>query len=161
MEVVKLRDSHGPGVLDIINYYIENTGFTFIENPIPIRLYEPFIATLGRVLSMAAVECGKVVGVIMFKSYSPMSFFNGAVEMGIYVHKDYIGKGIGSALLHEAVPLLKAAGKTSICSTVSSINKDSIAFHGARGFKNRGAYEGIGVYRGFPFSVIHFQKDLC
>lgn len=160
MEIVIAQSEHGISVLDIINYYIENTGYTFIDNPIPYRLYEPFLVTLGRVLSLVAVDAGRPIGVVMFKGYSPTSYFDGAVEMGIYVHKDFLGHGIGKALLNESIPLLKKKDKRVICSTVSSINGASMAFHKAMGFEDRGAYEDIGIYCGTPFSVIHYQKDI-
>ncbi len=160
MEVVKMAERHCLGVMDIINYYIENTGYTFIERPIPYRLYEPLMATLGKELSLVAQEEGLVRGVIMFKKYSPMSFFEGVCEMGIYVHKDYRKKGIGSDMLKAAIPMLKENGKRMICSTVSSLNDGSIAFHKANGFRDMGAYENIGFYKETPFSVIHFQYDI-
>lgn len=161
MKIVKMAERHCLGVVDILNYYIENTGFTFIESKIPYRLYEPLMAMLANELALVAEEeNNKVIGAVMFKRYSSMSFFKGVVEMGIYVHKDRQRQGAGRAMLEAAVPLLKAKGIRTICSTVSSLNENSIAFHKARGFREMGAYENIGRYKDMPFSVIHFQLDI-
>lgn len=161
MKIVKMSERHCLGVVDMLNYYIENTGFTFIESKIPYRLYEPLITMLGNELSLVAEEeNNKVLGAVMFKRYSSMSFFKGVVEMGIYVRSDCKQKGIGRKLLDAAIPLLKAKGTRVICSTVSSLNEDSIAFHKALGFREMGAYEDIGRYKGMAFSVIHFQLDI-
>ena len=160
MEIVKMAEHHCIGVIDMLNYYIENTGFTFIESKIPYRLFDPLITMLGGELSLVAEENGKVIGAVMFKRYSSMSFFKGVVEMGIYVRRDYHHKGVGRTMLEEAKKQLKEKNVRMICTTVSSLNEKSIAFHKAMGFREVGAYEDIGIYNGTEFSVIHFQLKL-
>ena len=160
MEIEQMEANHCLRVIDLINYYVENTGFTFIEKSIPYRLFEPLKASLGRELSLVACEKNDVFGAVMFKRYSSMSYFKGVVEMGIYVHKDYHRRGIGKMMFEESVSLLKKQGNRIICSTVSSLNENSIAFHKAVGFREMGCYKNIGIYNETPFSVIHFQYEL-
>lgn len=155
-----MANCHCLGVIDMLNYYIENTGFTFIESKVPYRLFDPLMTMLGKELSLVAQENNKVLGAIMFKRYSSMSFFKGVVEMGIYVHKDEHRKGIARAMLNEAIPRLREQGVRVICSTVSSLNENSIAFHKSVGFREMGAYENIGRYKDMEFSVLHFQMEI-
>lgn len=155
-----MEERHCLGVIDILNYYIENTGYTFIESKVPYRLFEPLIFSLGGVLSLVAVDNGKVMGMVMFKKYSKMSYFDGVVEMGIYVREGQTCRGIGAAMLNEAQRQLRNMGVRMICTTVSSLNEPSIAFHKGMGFTECGAYDNIGRYKDMPFAIIHFQKEL-
>ncbi|MBS4210212.1 GNAT family N-acetyltransferase [Bacillus sp. FJAT-50079] len=73
---------------------------------------------------------GKIVG---FANFSPVKENDEAELAAIYLHPDYLGKGIGTALLNEGIQTLKGAKAIFI-----NVEKDNIigtTFYKAKGFK--------------------------
>ena len=57
----------------------------------------------GRYVIYVDVEDGKVAGYASLSRYRDRKAFDPAVEISIYVHKDYRGRGIGRSLMEMCI----------------------------------------------------------
>ena len=93
---------------------------------------------------VVADEGGEVVGFASLSPYRPRPGYATAVEDSIYVAADHRGKGIGRALLSEAVEMARTHGFHSIVARVSATQQASVALHRACGFDFVGVEREIG-----------------
>src|ERR1035437_7918175 len=128
-------------------YNIEVTGSTATLDLVPRTPEEQaswMVAHSGVYPVIVADEGGQVVGFASLSPYRPRPGYATAVEDSIYVAADHRGKGIGRALLSEAVEMARTHGFHSIVARVSATKQASVALHQACGFDFVGVERGIG-----------------
>jgi L-amino acid N-acyltransferase YncA len=99
-------------------------------------------------LRYVATQNDQVVGWIAASNVSDRCCYAGVIEHSVYIHPDYIGKGIGKLLLSMLVDAAEAAGIWTIQSGIFPENSASIALHHACGFRTIGRRERLGQLRG-------------
>nr|WP_294937088.1 GNAT family N-acetyltransferase [uncultured Flavobacterium sp.] len=129
-----------PQVLEIINHEIIHS----------TSIWEYDIRTLEQQMAIfddkkakdfpfiVAEKNGMIVG---FGTYGPFRFKIGykfTVEHSVYIHKDFIGNGIGSTILNELIELAKLQDLHTMIGVIDSENMGSISFHERLGFKKVG-----------------------
>ncbi len=87
--------------------------------------------------SVVAVAGGQVVGIIHVEASR-----HGFGELGMLVHRDWRGRGAGSALLREAVVWARGAGLHKLCLEVFTHNEAAIALYRKAGFVEEGRRTG-------------------
>lgn len=80
----------------------------------------------------------KVVGFGTYGAFRFKDAYKFTVEHSVYVHQDYTGNGIGSALLKELIEIAKLQKMHTIIGVIDSENMGSISFHERMGFKRSG-----------------------
>ena len=88
-------------------------------------------------------EDGQVVGWIAISPTSSRPVYRGCVEVSVYIHEDYRGKGIGTRLLKTLIDEAREAGYWMLYSAIFSINKSSVELHRKCGFREVGYRERI------------------
>jgi ribosomal protein S18 acetylase RimI-like enzyme len=83
--------------------------------------------------SLVAVAGAQLVGVIHVEA-SPHGFG----ELGMLVHRDWRGRGVGSALLREAIVWARGQGLHKLCLEVFAHNEEAIALYRKAGFVEEG-----------------------
>jgi len=83
--------------------------------------------------SLVAVAGAQLVGVIHVEA-SPHGFG----ELGMLVHRDWRGRGVGSALLREAIVRARGQGLHKLCLEVFAHNEAAIALYRKAGFVEEG-----------------------
>jgi len=128
-------------------YNIEVTGSTATLDLVPRSAEEQaawMVAHSGVYPVDVADDGGEVVGFASLSPYRPRPGYATAVEDSIYVAADHRGKGIGRALLSEAVEMARTHGFHSIVARVSATQQASVALHQACGFDFVGVEREIG-----------------
>jgi len=128
-------------------YNLEVTGSTATLDLVPRSAEEQgawMVAHSGVYPVVVAEEGGEVVGFASLSPYRPRPGYATAVEDSIYVAADHRGKGIGRALLSEAVEMARTHGFHSIVARVSATQQASVALHQACGFDFVGVEREIG-----------------
>lgn len=92
---------------------------------------------------VARVE-GKVVGFVALSHSFSRYVYRGVAELSIYVHEDYKGLGIGSALLESVIKASEKEGFWTLESLIIRENTASIALHKKCGFRQVGIRERLG-----------------
>ncbi|MEW5677075.1 N-acetyltransferase family protein [Flavobacterium enshiense] len=129
-----------PGILQIVNHEILNTTAIWDYD---VRTLAQQAAILDEKKEknfpfLVAEKNGIVVG---FGTYGTFRFKIGyrfTVEHSVYIHKDYIGNGIGSLLLKELIEIAKLQNLHTMIGVIDAENGGSIAFHERMGFKRVG-----------------------
>lgn len=88
---------------------------------------------------------GRVVGYAYANLYRERPAYRFALEDSLYVHPDFLGKGIGRALLARLIAECEAIGCRQLIAVIGdSANAPSIGIHAALGFAMVGTFRSIG-----------------
>jgi phosphinothricin acetyltransferase len=150
-------------IREIYAYYVERTTAT-LEEKIPSK--DEMLNTYELVLSknlpfLVARQNSKVLGFCYAQPFRKRSAYRYTVEHSIYVHKDFLRRGIAKDLTDELIKRCKEIGyKQIIAVVVSSENDSSVKFHKSMGFMDRGKLTGVGYKFNKWLDTILLQKSL-
>jgi len=148
-------------VVDLFNYYIENSFAAFPEQPVPCAFFDRLLqSTAGRPTVVAKEPNGRLLGFGLLRPYSPFATSAHVAEITYFVAPDCIRRRIGSRMLDRLLDRAKDQGISTILAPISSLNDNSIAFHRKHGFEEVGRFRGVCIKNGTPFDVVWMQKTL-
>ena len=157
LEPVSIED--GDQIIDIFNYYVENSFAAYPESKVPDEFFGSFLnLTQGYPFLVAKNMDGKVVGFGSLRPYSLLSTFSGAAEITNFISPEHTGIGIGQQILDSLLDQAKRMGIVTVLASISSLNQASLAFHKKNGFVECGRFVGIGRKMGKGFDVIWMQR---
>jgi L-amino acid N-acyltransferase YncA len=158
----RMTREYGKEVMDIFNYYIENSFAAYPESKLPYEFYGMFLEMTKNypayVIKNGDTE--KVIGFCFLRSYNPMSAFRETAEISYFIEKDEVGKGIGKEALRLLEEEAGKAGIKRLLAEISSENDQSIKFHEKNGFQECGRFHQTGKKRGRYFDVVWMEKEL-
>lgn len=148
-------------IVEIFNYYVENSFAACLETRAPPEFFDFMMENCRGYPAFTAKDAdGKVLGFALLRPHSPMPVFSRAAEMGIFIHPECRGTGIGRSLVEILVNEAKKKDITTILSNISSRNDGSTAFHRSLGFRECGRFKAIGRKWGEDFDAVWMQKML-
>lgn len=100
---------------------------------------------------IVALKENKVVGFGAINSWSIKKGYDNCGEVSFYIHQQYRGKGIGTALLENLVNRASQTNLQTIISRITSDNIASIIIHEKLHFEKVGLLKNCG----FKFNKIH------
>ena len=159
-EFVKLGPEHEREVMDIFNYYIENSFSAYPETRLPYEFFGRFIEMTKGYPAYSMVLENKVVGFCFIRAYNPFPTFRHTAEITYFIHKDHKGKGLGKKALDLLEKEASKMGISVILASISSLNFESINFHIKYGFSECGRFKSIGIKSGRYFDVVWMQKNI-
>lgn len=157
-----MTEEHGREVMDIFNYYVENSYAAYPEQSLPHQFFGMFLEmTRGYpAYVIKNNDSAKVVGFCFLRAYNPMPAFRETAEISYFLDKEEVGRGIG----REALGLLEREGGKMgikyILANISSRNKQSLDFHSKNGFAECGRFLNIGRKKGKNFDVVWMEKEI-
>ena len=148
-------------IIDIFNYYVENSFAAFPESKLPYQAFDMFLE-MSKGLPTAAIkdQRGKLVGFGMLRTFNPMPAFSHTAEITYFINIDHTGKGLGRNLLEFLEREGRKSGITNILANISSLNTGSINFHENNGFTECGRFKKVGKKKGQLFDAVWMQKML-
>lgn len=151
--------AEGNAVIDIFNYYIENSFAAYPDHPVPYAFFGLFLEICRNYPSVAA-KCpdGTVAGFGMLRPHNPMPAFACTAEVTCFIRPDLTGKGLGTRILANLEEAGRKQGISTILASISSLNEGSIRFHAGHGFSECGRFEKVGMKKGVVFDTIWMQK---
>ena len=159
--ITPLSNDNRESVIDIFNYYVENSFAAYPEKKVPYQAFDMFLQmSNGFPTGVIKDESGMVVGFGMLRSHNPMPTFSQTAEATYFIHPDYTGKGLGKKLLDFLEKGAVEKGITNILSNISSLNPGSIRFHQRNGFLECGQFRQVGKKNGQEFDTVWMQKRL-
>ncbi|MCE0493131.1 GNAT family N-acetyltransferase [Vibrio salinus] len=162
MLIRKINDSDIDTIVKIYNHYIENTVFTFEEDPITSDIISKRVKKLEKAdLPWLVVESeGEVKGYAYASPWHTRSAYRYTVEPTIYLSPDTHGKGLGRSLYTTLIELLKEQGIKNIISVITKPNPASVKLHESLGFRQVGEFSNIGFKFNRDISVGYWQLAL-
>lgn len=156
-----MTSEHRDGVIDVFNYFIENSFATFFTERADYDLYQRFIAiTRDFPAVVITVPDGRVVGFAFMHRYHPAPALTRAAEITYFILPGHSGKKLGSTILSAFEKEAVEKGITQILAAITSLNPGSLSFHEKHGFKRCGHFREIGLKDGKEFDVIWMQKSI-
>ena len=130
IKIKPLTKEHRKEVMDIFNYYVENSFAAYPENILPYEFFDKFLQmSQGYPAIIAEDENGQVLGFGMLRAYNPLSTFSQTAEITYFIKEGLTGKGLGKMMLDYLIGEGKKKGLTSVLANISSLNEGSINFH--------------------------------
>lgn len=159
LEPISVGD--GESILEIFNYYVENSFAAYPENRVPDSFFDALMEKAeGYPTVVAKDEGGTILGFGLLRVHNPIPSFSQTAEITYFMRPEQTGKGIGSLMLEYLIEEAKKKGISSILASISSLNERSLRFHQKHGFGECGRFRQVGKKKGKFFDVIWMQKML-
>lgn len=155
-----MSEKHRDGVMNIFNYYAENSFSAYPEKQLPIEFYGKFLEMTKGYPSFTILYENKIAGFCFLRAYNPFPAFKETAEITYFISKEYTGKGLGKAALDKLEAEAKNIGIKNILASITSENIQSISFHKKSGFTECGRFKCIGKKWEKPFDIIWMQKEI-
>ena len=157
--ISSISDEDREPIIDIFNYYVENSFAAYPETRLPYEAFDMFLR-ISQGYPTAAVKDnnGNLIGFGLLRVHNPMPTFSKTAEITYFISPEHTGKGIGTKLLNHLEDQGKKNGITNILANISSLNIRSIDFHKKNGFIECGRFKRVGMKNGQVFDTVWMQK---
>jgi len=108
---------------------------------------------------VADVE-GVLAGYAYVTQFRDRAAYRFTAEDSIYVHPDYMGRGIGKELLEALIERSGQPGFRTIIAVIGGAEPASIALHAKCGFREVGRLKGVGWKKERWLDSVYMQLDL-
>jgi phosphinothricin acetyltransferase len=153
------------GMLEIFNYYIENSFAAYLETPVGPEFFhtspdkgEPNKSENSPFYVIE--ENNRVIGLGALRPYFPFRNFKHTGVVSYFMLPEYTRKGLGAKLLDVMCQDAKKKNMKSLLANVSSKNQASLDFHLKHGFVECGRFKAAGTKFGTYFDIVWLQKFL-
>ncbi|MFC3395555.1 GNAT family N-acetyltransferase [Brenneria rubrifaciens] len=163
MKIVKAQQAHIPEIQEIYAFHVINGIATFETAPpedaeMADRLKK---VTDAGTPWLVAEENGKVIGYCYLMNYHSRFAYRFTLEDSVYIHPECTGRGVGRALLTEAIRIAELAGYRQLIAIIgNSENHASLALHRSLGFELTGILKSVGFKHGRWVDTVIMQRDL-
>jgi phosphinothricin acetyltransferase len=145
----------------IYNHYVVHTAITFDVAPFaPDERRAWFDAHLptGRHRLLVAEDEGQAVGYASTSRWRPKPAYDTTVESSVYVHPDFVGRGIGRQLYTALFDAIGGEDVRAIVAGVALPNDASVGLHERCGFVPVGVFREVGRKFDRLWDVAWFQR---
>jgi L-amino acid N-acyltransferase YncA len=155
----RTSDKDKNAVIDIFNYYVENSYAAFLEKKVPPDFFNALREIVyGNSFYVIESEASTVIGFGLLKKYHSSKIFRGVAETAYFIKYGFAHKGLGSLILDKLISDARKKRIKTLLASISSLNKESILFHKKHNFFVCGRFRNIGSKNGKTFDVIWMQK---
>jgi len=156
----KMSEEHRNEIMDIYNYYAENSMSAYSEKKLSYDYYDRILEMTGGYPAYAIKLDNKVAGFCFIRAYNPFPAFKATAEITYFLHRDFSGKGIGKLALDRLETDAAGMGINTLLASITSENIPSLKFHEKYGFTVCGRFPGIGKKFGRSFDIVWMEKKL-
>jgi L-amino acid N-acyltransferase YncA len=159
----KMVEGDREAVIDLFNYYVENSFAAYPEKKVPYGLFDQFLKLTEGYPALTVRDgesADRVVGFAFLRPYLPLGEFHRAAEITYFIEPGYTGRGIGSRVLERMIEAARRKGIDTILANVSSLNEASRRFHERHGFAECGRFRRVAKKKGQDLDVVWMQKIL-
>ena len=159
----RMVEADREAVIDLFNYYVENSFAAYPEEKVPYGLFDQFLKLTEGYPALTARDeeaNNRVVGFAFLRPYNPFPSFLRAAEISYFIDPGYTGRGIGSSMLTMILGEARRKGIDSILANVSSLNEASLQFHAQHGFVECGRFKRVAKKNGRDLDAVWMQKVL-
>ena len=146
----------------IYAHHVRHGTASFDTEPPPVAFWIEKVATLaarGWPFLVAAVD-NEVAGYAYATQFRDRAAYARTCENSIYVHPDWVGRGIGTALINALVNAAAARGFHEMIAVIGGGEPASVALHAKAGFRHAGRMERVGVKFGRVLDTVYMQRSL-
>jgi phosphinothricin acetyltransferase len=156
-----VKESDADAILDIYNYYIENTVITFEEIPLTQAEMKSRILTISANYPYLVREDeGVVTGYAYANTWKERTAYKYSAELSVYLKHGTQGKGRGKELLGGLLEAVRTGPLHSLISGITLPNEPSIGMVEHFGFKKIGQFHEVGFKKGRWLDVGYWELTL-
>ncbi len=135
-QIALIEESDHAACLDIYAPYIRDTVITF-EYAVPtVEEFSERIRSITQKFPWLVCRYeGKVVGYAYASRYRDRIAYQWSVEITVYIHPDFQGKGLARRLYETLLAILRLQGFLTVYAIVGYPNEQSVGFHESMGFE--------------------------
>ena len=151
-----------PAIAAIYAHHVRHSTATFDTAAPPVEFWVDKIATLAArnwPFLVAEVD-NDVVGYAYATQFRDRAAYARTCENSIYVHPDWVGRGIGSALITALCAGAHACGFHDMIAVIGGGEPASVALHTKAGFHHAGRMERVGEKFGRLLDTVYMQRPL-
>ncbi len=148
-------------IAQIYNHYVLHTTVSFETEPLTKE------QMLERITSIAAAhpyfvleEQGVIIGYAYAHPWKERAAYSQTWEATVYIHKDHLGRGLGSLLFEKLIADCRAAGCHTLISCITADNSASILMQERYGFRKASHFTQVGFKFGRYLDVVDFELVL-
>jgi L-amino acid N-acyltransferase YncA len=162
MNIIRLANpSDANAILDIYAPYILNTSLTF-ETEVPT--IEGFAKRINSYMEnypwLVCEIDGLIAGYAYATRHRERAAYQWCTESSVYMHNEFLHRGIGRALYSALFEILKHQGFRNVYAVINLPNIKSVAFHEKCGFSWFADYKNVGYKLGQWKTVGWWQLQL-
>ena len=154
-----MKEEHRKAVIDVYNYFIENTFAAYPEEKVEYEFFDYFLGmTRGYPAIVVKSDGGEVVGFAFLSAVNLSETFQKTAGISYFILPEYTRHGIGRSILDRFEAEAAEMEIVTLLAHISSQNADSVKFHARNGFVECGRFQDVGTKFGRSFDVIWMQK---
>ena len=148
-------------ILKIYEPYIKKTTITFeYEVPSLEEFRSRMTGIIGAYPYLVCEADGKILAYAYAHRFHERAAYQWDAELSVYVDEEYTGLGMGKALYHALMEILKLQNVKNAYALVTSPNERSEALHLGMGFRLEGLNRETGYKMGKWLDVSCFVKNI-
>ena len=155
LNIIAFEEKHWNEVKTIYREGLEGRNATF-ETEVPD--YSTWIKKFNPHLLWVVLESKQVIGWAGLQPVSTRKVYEGVVEVTIYVHSAFSGRGIGSVLMKHLIEESEKNGIWTLQASIFPENTASIRLHVSHGFREIGYREKIAQLDGKWRNTVLFER---
>jgi L-amino acid N-acyltransferase YncA len=148
-------------ILEIYSPFVLKSATSFeVALPSEVEMWERVLG-IKRDYPYIVCEIGKTtIGYAYVSNHRQREAYKWSKEISVYVHSDFRGKQIASALYSALFSVVKIQGITNLLAGITVPNPTSIQFHEKMGFRKLGEYKAVGYKLGKWHNVGWWELNL-
>ena len=147
---------------DLYNYYVSNSHCTFDTDPVPLADRQAWLDShreSGPHRIYVALDADRIVGYAASSSFHPKRVYDSSVELSVYVHPNYVNRGVGRSLYQELLQALgQLPGVHRLYAGITLPNDASIALHERFGFSEAGRFVEVSRKAGRFWDLVWLER---
>jgi L-amino acid N-acyltransferase YncA len=160
-QIRQASENDSEAIVDIYNWYIENTYYTFEEESLTAEYMREQMAGADALAPWFVLEeDGEISGFCYAGIWKSRAAYKYSRETTVYLRHDRIGGGRGYRLMEHLVNELRATPIHLLIAGIALPNDASIAVHEKLGFSNLGTFNEVGSKFGKFIDVAYLQLVL-
>ncbi|MDD5362722.1 MAG: GNAT family N-acetyltransferase [Ignavibacteria bacterium] len=160
VEFEPLSETHRKEIMEIYNYYAENSFAAYPEKRLPDEFYNRFLDMTKGYPAYAITVNKTIAGFCFIRPYNPFPAFKETAEITYFLHKDFSGMGLGKIALDKLEEDAVKMGVKILLASITSENRNSLRFHEKNGFTVCGNFTGIAKKFGKQIDIVWMEKKI-
>jgi phosphinothricin acetyltransferase len=141
----KATPEDAAGIVNIYNYYVENTTVTFETEPVSTEeMRNRIVSVSENYPCLVYEENGNVAGYCYAGLWKKRYAYRHTVESTVYIDKNFQQKGIGKALMIKLLEELRKFNLHAVIACITIPNEKSVSLHEKLGFRQVSEFKEVG-----------------
>lgn len=151
-----------PAIVEIYNSTIPSRMVTADTEPVTVTSRQSWFNghTPGKRPLLVAEKDGEIAGWLSFHSFYGRPAYDITAEIGIYIHEQHRGKGLGKIFLEKAIEIAPSLKTENLLGFIFAHNEPSIKLFKQYGFQQWAYMPGVAVIDGKKIDLVVLGRKI-